>query len=292
MQTRFVVLDFETANEDFASICQIGLAIFENQNYLDGWCALVNPEDYFSGMNIHIHGITEAQVAFEPKFPDVYDHLSSIISGNIVVSHTHFDQIALKQVCVKYGLAVPECKWLDSARVVRRCWPEQFSQSGYGLQNVAAFHGISYKAHNALEDARCAGEVLLKAIALSGVSPNDWLDRVRRPIDLEYSSHTSVHRDGNSEGSLYGEVLVFTGSLSEARQFAADRAAASGCRVDVSVTKHTTILVVGNQDIRVLAGRTKSSKHLKAEALIAKGQSLRIITERDFLELTSPHLQA
>ena len=155
MPTQFVVLDFETANEDFASICQIGLAIFENQNYVDGWCVLVNPEDYFSGMNIHIHGITETQVASEPTFPDVYDRLCSIISGNILVSHTPFDQIALRQVCAKYGLKIPECKWLDSARVVRRCWPEQFAHSGYGLQNVAAFMALT-TAHNALEDARCA----------------------------------------------------------------------------------------------------------------------------------------
>jgi DNA polymerase-3 subunit epsilon len=88
---------------------------------------------------------------------------------------------------------------------------------------------------------------------------------------------------------LHGEVLVFTGSLSEARQFAADRAGAAGCTVDDGVTKHTTILVVGNQDIRVLAGKTKSNKHLKAEALIAKGQQLRIITERDFMEVTATH---
>jgi DNA polymerase-3 subunit epsilon len=288
MKTQFVVLDFETANEDIASICQIGLAIFENQNYVYGWCALVNPEDYFSGMNINIHGITEAQVASEPKFPNVYDQLSGIIAGNIVVSHTHFDRVALKQVCAKYGLAVPECKWLDSARVVRRCWPEHFAQSGYGLQNVAAFHGINYTAHNALEDARCAGEVLLRAIAHSGLSVNDWLDRAKQSINLEHDSQKAVHRDGNSEGVLFGEVLVFTGALSEPRQYCADRAADAGCRVDDGVTKHTTILVVGNQDIRVLAGRTKSSKHLKAEAPIAKGHALRIITERDFLEIIAP----
>jgi DNA polymerase III subunit epsilon len=287
MSSRFVVVDFETANEDFSSICQIGVATFEGLDYVGGWCALVNPEDYFSGMNVSIHGITEQDVATEPRFPELYDRLSGSLSGNVVVSHSAFDRVALKQVCAKYGLLLPDCTWLDSARVVRRCWPQEFAHAGYGLQSVAAFHGIEYTAHNALEDARCAGMILQKAIADSGLSLIDWTERVKQAIDLEHDSQKSVHRDGNVEGALHGEVLVFTGALSEARQYSADRAAASGCRVDDGVTKHTTILVVGNQDIRVLAGKAKSSKHLKAEALISKGQQLRIITERDFLEITA-----
>ena len=66
-------------------------------------------------------------------------------------------------------------------------------------------------------------------------------------------------------------MLVFTGALSIPRHEAADAAAAAGCRVDDSVTKHTTLLVVGDQDLRVLNGHEKSSKHRKAEMLIAKG---------------------
>ena len=40
--------------------------------------------------------------------------------------------------------------------------------------------------------------------------------------------------------------------------------------------------VVGDQDIRHLAGHEKSNKHRKAEELIAKGQPIRILAERDF----------
>jgi len=51
------------------------------------------------------------------------------------------------------------------------------------------------------------------------------------------------------------------------------------------VTKNTTLLVVGDQDISKLAGKNKSSKHLKAEQLISKGQLIRIIKESDFKKL-------
>lgn len=69
------------------------------------------------------------------------------------------------------------------------------------------------------------------------------------------------------------------------RREAADAAAAAGCQVDSGVTKDTTVLVVGDQDILKLAGQEKSSKHRKAEALIAKGQRIRIVGESDFQRL-------
>jgi len=86
---------------------------------------------------------------------------------------------------------------------------------------------------------------------------------------------------------LYGEVLVFTGALEIARREAADLAASIGCTVASGVTKKTTLLVVGDQDITKLAGKAKSSKHLKTEQLIAKGQEIRIIKESDFKELVN-----
>ncbi len=93
--------------------------------------------------------------------------------------------------------------------------------------------------------------------------------------------------EGNQEGPLYGEVLVFTGALTIPRREAADMAARIGCTVADAVNKKTTLLVVGDQDIRKLAGQEKSTKHRKAEELIMKGQSIRIFRETDFKELVS-----
>jgi len=139
-----------------------------------------------------------------------------------------------------------------------------------------------------LEDAKAAGQVLIAAIEKTGLDVDSWLKRVRQPIDPANSSTGSaINRDGNPEGELYGEVLVFTGALEIARREAADLAASIGCTVASGVTKKTTLLVVGDQDITKLAGKAKSSKHLKTEQLIAKGQEIRIIKESDFKELVN-----
>jgi len=279
----FVVVDVETANADLSSICQIGIASFRDGAFTNGWVSLVNPDDYFSPINVSIHGIDDDRVSGSPKWDGIFPEVASRLQERVVVSHTPFDRAALGRACERYNLTMSECVWLDSARVVRRAWPE-FSRSGYGLSNVAACFAINYKAHDALEDARCAGLLMLRAISETGLSIEEWLVRVEQPIGEVGTGHKRI---GNPDGELFGQILVFTGSLSIPRREAADLAAAAGCRVDEGVTKHTTMLVLGDQDLRMLAGHEKSSKHMKAEHLIGKGQPIRILGESDFVRILS-----
>ena len=297
----FVVVDVETANPDLSSICQIGIACFRDGRMENSWESLVNPEDEFDPLHVSVHSINEEKVKDSPNWAAVYPEVSRLLQGNIVASHMAFDRVALHRACERYQLVHCEYRWLDSAMVVRRAWP-MFSRSGYRLSNVAAEFGIQYTAHDALQDACCAGEILLRAIAESGLSLDGWLERVKRPINLPVRTATEpagprppkalpkpapvLTRDGNPEGPLFGEVLVFTGALSTPRHEAADVASAAGCEVASSVSKHTTLLVVGDQDIRKLAGYEMSSKHRKAEQLLAQGQNIRIITESDFKRIT------
>ena len=153
----FVVVDVETANPNLASICQIGIAPFRNgvSEQPSEW--LVNPKDHFDPINVSIHGIDEADVRDAPTWPQLYPSIAPLLSGSVVATHTAFDRTALAQACASWNLAICECRWLDTARVVRRAWP-QFAKSGYGLANVAATFGIKYQAHDAAQDARCAGD--------------------------------------------------------------------------------------------------------------------------------------
>jgi DNA polymerase-3 subunit epsilon len=132
----FVVIDVETANADLSSICQVGIASFRDGQLADAWVSLVNPEDYFDYINVSIHGIDEAQVKDAPKWVDVLPEVNARLKGRIAVCHTPFDRIATSRACERARMRECECNWLDSARVVRRAWP-QFSKSGYGLSNVA-----------------------------------------------------------------------------------------------------------------------------------------------------------
>lgn len=284
----FIAIDVETANPDMGSICQIGLVKFAGGEIVEEWSTLVDPEDYFDEVNISIHGIEPQMVEGQPKLPQIADHLRSILEKTVSVCHTHFDRIALGRAYGKYNLNPIVTSWLDSARVVRRTWAD-LAWRGYGLANVCEKIGYKFQHHDALEDARAAGFVLLAALHESQQDLDHWLNRVNQPINPKIGpSGTVIHRislDGNPEGDLYGEVLVFTGALELPRSEVANLAASVGCQVSPSVTTKTTILVVGDQDVAKLAGHEKSSKHRKAEQLVIGGHKIRIIRESDFKTL-------
>lgn len=281
----FVVVDVETSNPDLGSICQVGIAVFSEGKFLESWSSLVNPEDYFDEYNVSVHGITKAMVSSAPTWYEIHERIKMNYTNKIVASHTPFDRTAIRRACEKNGSEPFECRWLDTARVVRRTWPE-FSKSGYGLSNLSKHFKISFKHHDAEEDARLAGEILLLAIQESKTNVSEWCEKSEKfPSSAAARSYTKL--EANPDGPLYGNVVVFTGALSIPRQEAAKLAAFSGCEIGAGVTKQTSLLVVGDQDIRALAGAEKSSKHRKAEELIAKGQAIRIICESDFERLIS-----
>ena len=281
---KFTAIDVETANAGLSSICQIGLATFEGGKHVKSWSSLVDPNDYFDAINVSIHGITESMVRGKPRFEEVCSKLNEELSGEIVVSHTAFDRSSITSAYRKTGLDAPDLTWLDSAKVVRRTW-SQFSSSGYGLSSVAAYLNIKFSHHDALEDARAAGEILVAALSESGIEVSEWLVRSNQRIGSRGRGSDKITREGNGEGPLFGEKVVFTGALVIPRREIADIAANAGCEVLAGVTKKTTLLVVGDQDVSKLAGHSKSSKHRKAEELIAKGRGIRILRESDLMAM-------
>ena len=278
----FYAIDVETANPDFSSICQIGIAKYSGGRLSEEWKTYVDPEDFFSPINISIHGIDETKIKGAPKLIELANKIYLYLDNNVVICHTSFDRVSINQAFCKNNLRIPEPKWIDSAKVARRTW-DKFAWSGYGLANICKEIGYEFKCHDALEDAKAAAVVFLSALERSGLDITEWFRRVEKPIDP--NKIQPFKKEGNPEGSLYGNNLVFTGSLEIPRREAAEMAVKIGCNVQDGVNKDTTILVVGNQDIRKLAGQEKSTKHRKAEELIMKGQGIRILVENDFMEL-------
>lgn len=282
----FIALDVETANTALWSVCQVGLAYFKDGEVVDTWSSLVNPETDFEKMNIRVHGITPEMVKNSIKLPALFDLMEKKISRNLIVHHTHFDRVSLSQVAGQVHRDCLNCYWLDSARVARRAW-EDVRYKGYGLDNLSLLLNITRdKPHDALDDAITAGRVMHRAVIDSGVSVTDWM----RKAEENYSRwkrtaqefHELAAADPDPDGPLFGEVVVFTGELSVSRMQAAQMAFSLGCNIDEKVTRKTTLLVVGDQDLSLLAGHDKSTKHRYAEELITKGVPIRILSESGF----------
>jgi DNA polymerase-3 subunit epsilon len=85
----FVAIDFETANADLSSICQVGIATFSDNQQVDSWTTLVNPQDYFDPLNVSIHGIDEDAVTSAPVWREAFPQIARRVSGKITVCHTN-----------------------------------------------------------------------------------------------------------------------------------------------------------------------------------------------------------
>ncbi|WP_099157440.1 3'-5' exonuclease [Virgibacillus ndiopensis] len=158
----FVSIDFETANEKRNSPCAIGVVVANEQGIVDEFYSLINPLMEFKSFNTYIHGITESDVEDAPTFAELWPTLHKYLDNNIVIAHNaSFDMSVVRQTLDRFDLRYPELEYLCTASISKRVWPDLMSHK---LNTLAAHHNIVFEHHHALEDAKVAAKVLLKAI--------------------------------------------------------------------------------------------------------------------------------
>ena len=173
----FNAIDVETANRTRASICQIGIAQVQEGRISQAASFLVNPEEPFESFQTSIHGINEEAVSEAETMLSIHPQLCRLIEGAPLASHSQFDRQALEKASSKYGLRMPEIRWLDTGRVARTAWPDRYDKNGWGLKKIAEDLGITFLHHDAAEDARAAAEILLHACRHTGLDVDDWLEQ-------------------------------------------------------------------------------------------------------------------
>ena len=177
----FNAIDVETANRNRASICQIGMAQVHDGKLTNAMSILVNPEEPFESVHTGIHGIDSDTIKDAETIPAIYHQLHSIMEGTTLVSHTRFDQQALEKATTKYGLRMPQVRWLDSAQIARQAWPQKYGTGSPSLMKVMADLGITFQHHDAGEDAKAAAQILLHAHHQTNLDVDDWLAQANQP---------------------------------------------------------------------------------------------------------------
>ena len=286
--SNFVTLDFETANSNSHSICQIGVVNFEDSKEVSSWESFINPKDAFNKTNTRIHGIKAEDVNEAPTFIDVFANIKTLLANKIVVSHGSFDRTALKSAINKNGLETFDITWLDSTVVARRVL-SQFNKKGYNLQNLARHYEIKTIPHNALNDAKTCGLILNKLLEESKKSIDEWLFEVNNPIKKKYSSdHTKIFDKliPNEEGEFLGISLCVTGKLSFGnRQQTHKLISEYGFTIHNNLKSDTDYLLIGEQVAHNIGLNGKSNKEEEFEKAIEHGGKIRPISEADFKEM-------
>ena len=171
----FTVIDIGTANTNRWSIFEIGVVVVKSGKIVDKWSELIDPQTN------EIHGSRPADARGKPTFKDIYPKIKRSVVRGRIVSHSPFDEVAIRQACERYGLPMLENQWRDSLTLARKAWPPGTSirrkrVSSHSLPEIAPILGIRYDSHDASEDARMAAELVLKAAKKIGIEEvNNWL---------------------------------------------------------------------------------------------------------------------
>src|SRR5699024_3810080 len=156
----FVAFDVETANDDWGSICQIGLVRYENGVEVDSvswFCTPPEPLNFFEPANLAIHGVTAEQEAGAPAVAAVLADLVGFVGGRpLVARNAQADVSASSRACAAAGIEAPVCNFGCSLALSRS---SRLKFHNHRLPTVALVLGVELrKHHDATEDARaCAG---------------------------------------------------------------------------------------------------------------------------------------
>jgi DNA polymerase-3 subunit epsilon len=159
----FVAIDFETANRQRASACQVGLALVRGGRIVEsqGWY-IVPPTgaDDFDPMNIRIHGITPKKVRAEGiSWRESVERMIPLIADLPLVAHNSpFDRSVYTRANDLVGVSAPTYRWEDSVRLARRELP---ALDNHKLHTVTDELGIEFlNHHDAYADAVACAEIV------------------------------------------------------------------------------------------------------------------------------------
>lgn len=300
----FITIDFETATADRSSICEIGLTFVRNNKVVDTKSWLVKPIQYphFNSFNIYIHGIRPEDVSDKPEFNQLWKtEIKSLLENQFVIAHNAgFDFSVLRKSLEVYKIPFPTLQYSCSYIFSKKVWEGLLS---YDLKSLCRHNKIHLDHHRAGPDSLACAELSLKAFEIAGVnSISDFPEKLRttigqihdgvfspsetkrlyKPKDLsQIVGDPSKH---NLNSIFYGRSVVFTGTLSSmVRSDAQHLIANIGGINSNTVTKDTDFLIVGQQDFRVVGDDGMSNKQEKAQKLLAKGATIEVISESDFI---------
>lgn len=164
--TRFVAIDFETADPKRDSACAVGIVVVDGGSIVARDYRLIRPpRPKFNPFCVRVHGIHWEDVQDEPSFGDLWPELEPHFAGaDFLVAHNaSFDKSVLHTCCRESGWNPPVQPFLCTVQLSRKTWELPSNK----LNNVCNHLGITLNHHHAGSDAEACA-----LIAVQGLSEN------------------------------------------------------------------------------------------------------------------------
>jgi DNA polymerase-3 subunit epsilon len=168
----FVAIDFETANDDHASACAVGVATVRGGAVVDTYSSLIRPPTTFFKYT-GTHGLAAQTVAGAPTFADIWPEIQRRCGGGIVAAHkASFDMGVIAKCVAHYKLPRPSIQYVCTCRLARCLVP---GLANYQLPTVAGHYGIALNHHEATSDAVACAELAIRLFRLAPPAALDGL---------------------------------------------------------------------------------------------------------------------
>jgi DNA polymerase-3 subunit epsilon len=157
----FVSIDFETAKRSRESACSVGLVKYIDGKEADTFYSLIRPPElYILPEFTEIHGLTVDDVKEAPSFEGIWDsNIKPFIGSLPLAAHkASFDMGVLRAILEWYELEIPKIQYFCTCSLARNTWP---GLESHALTALAGHFNIVYNAHNALDDAKTCGKLVL-----------------------------------------------------------------------------------------------------------------------------------
>ena len=293
----FTAIDVETANEQYDSLCAIGIVVVEKGVVVDERSYRVRPKALrVSVINQQIHKLTEYDLQNAPEIADIWKDMEPLFRDRILVAHNAaFDLEVLPRSLRGYGIDFPRAKYLCSLKLAAKAFP---GLASYRLKDLATHLGIALNHHDAISDARACAAITLSSLPRIGPGVLDLksdeltcrLEFVASAEKIDPWTELFGRKDidshllrpnldvSNKDNPFYNKRVVFTGDLDGMeRAVAAQLIQALGADINTTISKRTNIVIVGRAP--------GPSKMNKIDALMAEGYGIRLMGEEEFMRL-------
>lgn len=316
---KYVVVDIETTGFDFRNdrIIEIAAVTYEYGKKISEFHSLVNPERLLPSDIISLTGITQEQVDSAPTIEDVESSFLGFIGDFPLIGHNalSFD-VPFLSAQLSQPIENPVIDTLPMARKVFDLLPKhkldylndvlQLGSAGshrasndvettntlmWACLAPRKYERYVHKAfldHRLSQDKRVSKEKHIRKWKSSADQIPETPKRKKQFERVDIKSITPSVACGTQAGPLCGQSVVFTGELTIPREEAMQIAVDAGAVLKTSVSRKTSYLVVGRQDLTLVGMDGMSTKEVKARELNESGKAqIQIIDEEKFLKLVN-----
>lgn len=271
----YVLFDLETTSKypTNAKITEIAAIKVHNDEIVDSFDTLVNPEVSIPPEVVKLTGITDEMVKNAPVISDVFPQFIDFIGNEILVGHninTYDLNIIYDLGLDLLGMNVAN-DFVDTCDLAR-CL-EELDVPNYKLSTLCDFWGVTNdNAHRAYSDV---------------LANNECYKKMRNYSIGEYKFSVRQFESCNLKPciDIAGKSICLTGEFDiGSRKEMENMLLKMGADVKKNPVKSLNYLLIGNQGSDFYRSGTKGGKIEKAEEFNAKGANIQIMKESEFFK--------